>query len=178
MSLTKQILLGVLATITLIIFGVGSYYASTTLFPDPTNATKNGVTPTPTTTSSVPTISDMKRLNPQSMDVKKDGEKVTIGFTTAEEVGSMVYVTPNKSEKIAQVMKDYGNGVAISGRWYIVTADSKKGTTHELVVDKNTLSATAENYYFVVISYKKYWLPYGTTTDYINGLAEPYSFKL
>lgn len=178
MSLTKQILIGVLATVMLVVFGIGSYYASTSLFPDPTSNSTGNVTPTPSTTSTIPTIGDMKRLIPQNITTKAEGENVILSFTTADEVGTMVYVSPNKTDKIAQAMKDYNNGVAIAGRWFTVTTDEAKKVTHEVAIPKEILNTSTDTYYYIVVSYKKYWLPYGLTTDFQNGVAEPYTIKL
>lgn len=178
MSLTKQILIGVLATVMLAMFGIGSYYASTTLFPDPSSNPTGSVTPTPSTTSTIPTIGDMKRLTPQNITTKTETDGVVLTFTTADPVSTMVYVTPSKTDKIAQAMKDYNNGVAIEGRWFNVTPEDAKKVTHELTIPKDILSATADSYYYIVISYKSYWLPYGLTTDFQNGVAEPYTIKL
>ncbi|MCC7303957.1 hypothetical protein IT418_00875 [bacterium] len=178
MSLTKQILLGVLATVMLVVFGIGSYYASTTLFPEPSSTSTSTVTPTPSTNSAIPTIGDMKRLTPQNISVKAAGENAVLTFTTADSVGAMVYVTPTKTDKIVQAMKDYNNGVAIEGRWFTATSEDAKNVTHELEIPKEILSTTTSTYYYIIVSYKSYWLPYGLTTDFQNGVTEPYTIKL
>lgn len=177
MSLTKQILIGIAATVTLVLFGIGSYYASKQLFPDPTS-NNGGVTPTPTGTSNVPTISDMRKLEPKNLNAKVEGDNVTISFETAEKVGALIYVTPSKTEKIAQAMKDYNNGVAVAGKWFTVSADADASATHVLSFPKTVLNSSGDSYYYVIISYKKYWLPYGSVTDYQNGVSEPYTIKL
>jgi len=178
MSMTKQIAIGILATVSLGLFGIGSYYASRQLFPDPQNNT--AVTPTPSSsfTSTAPTVGDMKKLEPRELGTKADGDNLVISYNTAEAVGTLLYVTPTKTEKIEQAMKDYNNGVPIAGRWFTVTPDSKANTAHSLAIPKSIVATTGDTYYYIVISYKNYWLPYGLTTDYQNGVAEPYTVKL
>jgi len=177
MSMTKQIAIGLLATVMLVLFGVGSYYASRQLFPDPT--TTGTATPTPNTSaSSVPTISDMKKLEPKNIVTKADGENVIVTFETAEKVATLIYVTSSKTEKIAQAMKDYTNGIPLAGRWFTVSAESEAKTAHSVSFPKSIMATTGDTYYYIIISYKKYWLPYGLVTDYQNGVAEPYTIKL
>ena len=178
MSMTKQIIIGVIATMSLLLFGVGSYYASKQLFPDPTSGASGSVTPTPSVTSNVPTVSDMKRLEPRNLQAKVEGDNVVVTFETAEKVGTLLYVTPSKTEKIAQAMKDYNNGVAIAGKWFNVTSEAEGAVNHTSTFPKTVLNASGDSYYYVVVSYKKYWLPYGSVTDYQNGVAEPYIIKL
>lgn len=177
MSLTKQIAIGALATAALGLFGVGSYYASRQLFPDP--STTGTVTPTTSaSTSSVPTVKDMERLEPKNLATKADGDNVVLTFETSEKVATLVYVTPSKSEKIAQAMKDYTNGVPLAGRWFSVSPESETKTVHTVSFPKTLLANTGDTYYYVIVSYKKYWLPYGSVTDYQAGVAEPYTIKL
>lgn len=178
MSLGKQIIIGVVATVSLIFFGIGSYYASKQLFPDPKNNGTTTITPTSGATSTLPTVNDMKKLEPKNIQVNTDTENVVITYDTAEKVGSLVYVTPNKTEKVAQAMKDYNNGVSIAGKWFSVTVDSEAGTAHKLTLPKTVVPTSGQTYYYIVVSYKKYWLPYGAVTDYQSGVAEPYSIKL
>ena len=176
MSLVKQIAIGVAATVMLLLFGIGSYYASKQIFPDPKTTTTK--TTTTTTNSSVPTVADMKRLNPQSVSAKIEGENVIVSFETADKVGSLVYITPSKTEKIAQAMKDFNNGVAVAGKWFVVTSDSDSKATHLLTVPKTVLAKSGTTYFYIVVSYKKYWLPYGLTTDFTTGASDPYLINL
>ncbi len=177
MSMTKQIAIGLLATVSLGLFGIGSYYASQRLFPDPKNNV--AITPTPGSSSTTaPTVGDMKNLEPRELTTKTDGDTIVVSYSTTEKVGTLLYVTPSKTDKIEQAMKDYNNGIPIAGRWFTVTPDSKASSTHTVAIPKNQLATTGDTYYYIVISYKKYWLPYGATTDYNNGVAEPYTFKL
>lgn len=179
MSLTKQIILGVLATVSLVLFGVGSYYASTTLFPDPQDIPSGNVTPTPSGEANSPTIGDMRKLEPQSVATTKDeAGNIVLTFTTAEEVGVALYLTPVRADRVSQAMKDRVNGVPVAGSWFTVTSEESKATTHSFTIPKESVGEATEVYYYLILSYKRHWLPYGQTTDYSTGVAEPYTIKL
>jgi hypothetical protein len=176
MSLVKQILIAIAATITLLAFGWGSYAASKQVFPDP-KSTTGTATVTPSVTSTVPTVNDYKSLLPKNSVVKKTGENYEISFETAQKTGATIYVTSSKTEKIANAMKDYQNGVPNIGKWFVVTSDSDPSNTHSVVISSTALAKTGETYYYVLISYKASWLPYGGIMDFTSGPTEPYLLR-
>jgi hypothetical protein len=174
MSLVKQIIIAILATVSLVAFGWGSYAASQQLFPDPTATTSSG-TPTPTVSSSVPTVSDYKQLEPKNITIKKTDTGYTVSFETAQKTGATLYVTTLKTDKVAAAMKDFSNGVPTVGSWHVATSDSESSNTHSVDISESALAKTGETYYYVLISYKASWLPYGGVIDYQTGPTEPYT---
>jgi hypothetical protein len=177
MSLVKQILIALVATLALVVLGYGSYAASKQLFPDPTTATTTNGSVTPTVTSSVPTVSDYRVLEPKNHSVKKEGDFTLISFETAKPVGVTVYITPSKTDRVVQAMKDYQNGVPNVGKWIVATPDTDPIASHLTKVPNSSLSKTGETYYYILVSYKASWLPYGGVMDYVNGPTEPYIIK-
>lgn len=174
MSLAKQIGIGVLATISLVLFGLGSYAASKQIFPDPKATTNTTATPTSSVGGVAPSVSDVKRVEPKSITFKKNGDDTVITFETAEKVGATVYVTSSKSERILQTMKDRRNGVPNIGNWFEATANNQPAATHSVRIPKEAMAKTGNTFFYILISYKAYWIPYGGTMDYTNGPSEPY----
>lgn len=178
MSLAKQIGYAVLATLVLVAFGFGSYFASKTLFPNPTASTGSTSNNSSTGEKNFPTVEDSKRLAPANINTLIQGETVLMSFETAGDVSATLYVTSDKSEKIEQSMKDYTNGVLVKGRFFVVDADNAPVKTHVVKFPKTVLSTTNDAYYFILLKYKGSWLPYGETMDYPKGPSEPYYMKL
>lgn len=175
MSLAKQIGIAILATISLALFGIGSYYASRQLFPDPeqedTTQVQTG------TDSDAPTVSDLKNLEPQNMQTTFEENEIILSFETVDPLGSTVYVTTDDQEQIDQAMKDYRNGIPVAGRWFTIATPDAPTTTHLVRIPKSMLSSDGSVYYYVLLRYGDYWLPYGEGMDYENGPYSPYVIK-
>lgn len=175
MSLTKQIIVAVIATVSLALFGVGSYYASKEIFPDPTtDSTSN---PTTTTDPKVISVTEVEKLEPKNRVIRVEGDNTVVQFDTSEKVGVTFYVTPKKTDVITKVITDYQNGIAIPGKFLVVTANDATSTSHVAKIPKSMLATTGQTYYYVLLSYKANWLPYGDGMDYVAGPTEPYVLK-
>jgi len=153
-----------------------SYFASKQLFPDP-KSDEAQEQKAKIADSDAPTVQDMKDLEPQNIQVQFEKDEFVLSFETSKQVGSTIYVTPNQDERVDQAMKDYRNGVTIDGRWFTVASDSSPETTHIATIPNSLLSKEGQVYYYVLISYKGFWLPYGDSMDYNNGPRSPYLIK-
>lgn len=176
MSLTKQIILAIVATITLALFGVGSYYASRQIFPDPTTA--SGATPTATVDPKVITVEQVKQIEPKTIVTRTEGDFVIVQFETAAKVGATLYVTTNKKDNVPQSMTDFKNGVSVTGKWVVATANATPSMSHVAKIPKSALAKSGQTYYYILLSYKSSWLRYGATMDYSTGPTEPYVLKV
>lgn len=173
MSLTKQIAIAILATILLVIFGVGSYFASKQLFPDPKTQGSNGsVTPTPN--PGIVTVQQMKDLTPKNIATHVEGENTVIQFETSEKVPSFIYISTAKIDNIGQVLKDYSNGVSVPGRFIWGSTESAPSNTHIVKFPTSILATSGPTYYFVILKFNDHWLPYGTIMDSQGNPTESY----
>ncbi len=175
MSLTKQIIIAIVATISLALFGIGSYFASRQLFPDPSGETANA--PTVTTDPKVITVTEVKKIEPQNMVIRVEGDFTAVQFDTAEKVGVTMYVTPKKNEVMSKVITDFQNGITVAGKFIVVTPNESTSTSHVAKVPKSMVSTSGQTYFYLLVSYKSNWLQYGAITDYVSGPTEPYLLK-
>lgn len=179
MSMAKQIAIAVVATIILAIVGVGSYMISRQVIPDPTttanNTNNNGNT---TGAGGTITVKTVETLTPKNLLMKKEGTDVVIQFDTEEKTGAVIYLTPDKSELIQQVVKDWGNGVNVKGTFFNITTEEQASTAHSIKVpDQAGTIKSDEYFYYIILLYQKSRIPYGGVQDPKNGPTQPYTLK-
>jgi|GEM_PF-2508612 len=173
-QLLRQAGIALLATIILIVVGVGSYAISQQVIPDNNSGTNNG-TSNNSTSGTIITVKLVQKLEPKNTIIKKSGSKIKFQFDTQEKTGSVIYVTSAKSELIQQVVKDWSNGVKVAGTFYPVTSESSPSNAHSVEID-NTEDKIKENeyYYYTIILYNQVRIPYGRLNDSLRGPSEPY----
>lgn len=164
MSLAKQIGIAIIATIILAVFGIGSYVASTQLFPDPkSTGSTSGVTPTPN--PKVVTVQQMKDLTPKNVATHVEGDNTVLGFETSGKVPSLIYMTTSKTDSVVQAMKDYSSGVPVNGRFLIGSSESEPSNTHSVKIPTSLLAESGPTYYYILLKFNEHWLPYGSIMD-------------
>ncbi|WKZ29700.1 MAG: hypothetical protein QY314_02705 [Candidatus Dojkabacteria bacterium] len=179
MSMVRQIAIAVIATIILIIVGVGSYMISRQVIPDPTTDGTNGQDGNNGSTTGIITVQVIQRLSPKNMINRKDGEDVVIQFDTEERTGAVVYLTPEKSELIQNVVRDWNNAVPVKGQFYPVTSEDSASTAHSLKISNNEGTIkSGEWYYYVILLYQGQRIPYGGVSDPLTGPSAPYVVTL
>lgn len=173
MSLAKQIGIAILATISLLVFGIGSFYASKVVFPDAATPT---ATPTPTNSTKL-TVSQAQDIAPRNISVKQDATSLTVQFSTNQETGAYLYVTPDRTENFMTVITQFGQGVPVKGVWYTATKEASPALSHEATIPTSALAKTGDTYYFILLTYNGFRVPYGLINNYQNGPTSPYILK-
>ena len=178
-ELFKNIALAIGATLLLVVVGVGSYFIANRVYPPPQIDNIQNVQNNQDQEDNV-TLDTVKKLTPKSIISKIEGDKIVISWTTPLETdGNIVYITPDKNEKINQVLKDYFNGVKIAGIFKEEEL-SKAKTDHSITVDKSLVEDKNYKYFYIIVTYKKRRIPFGSKMDYTNqtGPTEPYEIIL
>jgi len=170
-QLLKQLGIAIVATVILIVVGVGSYAVSQQVIPD-TNSGTVSPTGTDTPTLSVKVVSQM---TPSNVVVAQAVDGIQFRFDTLEKAGAVLYLTPNKSELIQQVVKDWSNGVKVDGSFYTVTPEDSPSNGHAVTIS-NPDGKIKENeyYYYIILLYNSARIPYGKSNDNLRGPIEPY----
>lgn len=175
MSLVKQITIAILATALLVVVGIGSYMLSAQVIPDSTSQ----VTPTTTVAAGQLTVKKLQTLSPKNIIAKDLGKEIQFQFDTEEKVGSVLYLTPDKTEKIDQVIKNYGIGTAIKGKFYSMTPEDSPSTAHLIKIQNADGAIKSEKYFFyIILMYQKSRIPYGSVQDYVTAPTQPYVLQL
>lgn len=180
MSMVKQIAIAVVATIILAVVGVGSYMISKQVIPDPTNTSTNNQNNNNGNTGAGGTITvkTVETLTPKNLVMKKEGNDVVIQFDTEDKTGAVIYLSPDKSELIQQVVKDWGNGVNVKGTFYNITSEEQASTAHSIKISNQAGTIKTDEYFFyIILLYQKSRIPYGGTQDAKNGPSQPYTLK-
>lgn len=178
MSMVRQIILAILATAILVGVGVGSYAISTQVIPDPTSTSSGNSNNGSSTTTGV-TVQNVRDLTPKNLIMKREGNQVSIQFDTADKTGSVVYLTPERTERISQVVTDWNNGVPVKGTFYNLTPESGASTVHSIKIEDAAKTIKSEEWFFyVILMYKQSRIPYGSVMDNQKGPQEPYILKL
>lgn len=177
--MVRQIAIAVIATIILIIVGVGSYAISLQVIPDPTTNGTGNQNGNNGNTSGIITVEVIKKLIPKNVLMKKDGTDVVIQFDTEEKTGAVLYLTPDKSELIQNVVRDWNNAVPVKGQFHNITTEESSSTAHSLKIpNKDGKIKTNEWYYYVIILYQGQRIPYGGVSDPLTGPSSPYVLTL
>lgn len=174
MSLVKQIGIAILATVMLVVFGIGSYAISKQVVPDPKEIVTTA-TPDP---SGVITVKKAKELAPKNITIREDSENIYIEFETVEKVGSVVYITKDRTEKIDTVLQNRQAGITIRGIFFQATSENQPKLTHSVKVPKSSATLTGDTYYYIILMYNTWRVFYGGAMDYTKGPTEPYVLKI
>lgn len=175
MSLVKQIAIAILATGVLVAVGIGSYVVSTQVIPDPTVDGGNNQNNNQNNNGNTITTQVVQSIAPMNIVMKRDKTDIVIQFDTTEKVGAVLYFTPDKAEKITQVVKDFSNGVPVKGVFYNMTTEENASSAHLVKIsDPDKKIKTGERYYYIILMYKGARIPYGSPMDFAKGPSDPY----
>ena len=123
-------------------------------------------------------LQQVKDLKPDQVRIEQNDQGYTISFTTSKPTTAHLYITPDAHENFIQAVKDFANGLKVSGQWY---HEKNAVSNHTFQLKTDTLPKPRDEntlYMYILIEADSGYIPYGKETSLESGPLEPWIITL
>ncbi len=123
-------------------------------------------------------LQQVKDLKPDQVRIEQNDWGYTISFSTSKPAKAHLYITPDAHEDFVQAVKDFANGLGVSGQWY---HEKDAVSNHTFQIKTDTLPKPQDEntlYMYILIETESGYIPYGKETSLESGPLEPWIITL